>query len=182
MKRTSNTKVKFDKLSSKVEQYYLDKSNKKLQYKPTEYIPIIQVNNFPELGKLTALRFIEWLQENPDGVVSLPTGKTPEHFIKWVSKILNEWNSEFIQNILEKVGIDISRKPDLTNIRFVQIDEFYPIDSAQHNSFYYYIKKYYFKNLGFDKKKSLLMNINNIDTPEIYLLMKYFPKRKSIFH
>lgn len=170
--------VKFDKLSSKVEQYYLDKSNKKLQYKPTEYIPIIQVNNFPELGKLTALRFIEWLQENPDGVVSLPTGKTPEHFIKWVSRILNEWNSEFIQNILEKVGIDISRKPDLTNIRFVQIDEFYPIDSAQHNSFYYYIKKYYFKNLGFDKKKSLLMNINNIETPENIPLDEIFPEKK----
>ena len=108
----------------------MEKSNKELQYKPTEYIPIIQVNNFPELGKLTALRFIEWLQDNPNGVVSLPTGKTPEHFIKWVSKTLNEWDTEFIQSILNEVGIDTSKKPDLSKVRFVQIDEFYPIDSA----------------------------------------------------
>ena len=178
MTTTSNTTENSAQLPSKVEQYYLEKSNKELQYKPTEYIPIIQVNNFPELGKLTALRFVEWLQDNPDGVVSLPTGKTPEHFIKWVSKTLNEWDTEFIQDILNEVGIDTSKKPDLSKVRFVQIDEFYPIDSAQHNSFYYYIKKYYFKNLGFDKKKSLLMNINNIETPENLPLDEIFPEKK----
>lgn len=175
---TTNVTAESITLSSKVEKYYLEKSNKELQYNPTEYIPIIQVNNFPELGKLTALRFIEWLQDNPDGVVSLPTGKTPEHFIKWVSKVLNEWDTEFIQNILIEVGINTSKKPDLSKVRFVQIDEFYPIDSAQHNSFYYYIKKYYFKNLGFDKKKSLLMNINNIETPENVPLDEIFPEKK----
>ncbi len=165
-------------LTSNVEQYYLKKSGKELQYKPTEYIPVIQVDNFPELGKLTALRFIEWLQDNPEGVVSLPTGKTPEHFIKWVSKILNEWDTEFVQNILSEVGINTSKKPDLSKIRFVQIDEFYPIDSAQHNSFYYYIKKYYLKNLGFDKNKALLLNINEIETPENLPLDEIFPENK----
>ncbi|MEJ2196234.1 MAG: glucosamine-6-phosphate deaminase, partial [Ignavibacteriaceae bacterium] len=83
---------------SKVEQYYLVKSGRELCYKPTEKIPVIQVNNFPELGKLVALRFIEWVQQNPDGVISLPTGKTPEHFIKWVANILMNWESEYIQN------------------------------------------------------------------------------------
>ncbi|MEN8193909.1 MAG: glucosamine-6-phosphate deaminase [Bacteroidota bacterium] len=165
-------------LKSKVEQFYLDKSKKNIQYKPTEYIPIIQVDNFPELGKLTALRFIEWLQKNPDGVVSLPTGKTPEHFIKWVSKIMNEWNTEFVQNTLKEVGIDPANKPDIAKVRFVQIDEFYPINSAQHNSFYYYIKKFYFKNLGFDKNKALLMNINEIETPENLPLSEIFPDNK----
>ena len=77
--------------SSNVESFYLAKSEKKLQYTPTEKIPIIQVDNFPELGKLTALRFIEWVQKNPNGVISLPTGKTPEHFIKWVERILKYW-------------------------------------------------------------------------------------------
>jgi len=93
-------------LSSSVEQFYLDKSKKEFQYKPTEKIPIIQVDNFPELGKLTALRFVEWLQKNPNGVVSLPTGKTPEHFIKWVSKVINEWDTAFVQEILKSVGIE----------------------------------------------------------------------------
>ena len=75
---------------SKVEQYYLELSKKDLIYKPTEKMPVIQVTNFPELGKMTALRFIEWMQQNPGGVVSLPTGKTPEHFIKWVAYFLKE--------------------------------------------------------------------------------------------
>ena len=51
--------------TSNVEKYYLEKSKKKLIYAPTEKIGIIQVDNFPELGKLTALRFIEWVQQNP---------------------------------------------------------------------------------------------------------------------
>ena len=45
--------------------------------------PYITVDNFPKLGLLTALRFLEWVLENPEGVISLPTGKTPEYFIKW---------------------------------------------------------------------------------------------------
>jgi len=178
MKNQKKTKPETKKLNSNVEQFYLTKSNKKLQYKPTEKIPVIQVDNFPELGKLSALRFVEWLQDNPKGVVSLPTGKTPEHFIYWVSKVLNEWDSKFVKNILDEVGIDSSKKPDLSGITFVQIDEFYPINSAQHNSFYYYIKKYYFKNLGFDKSKALMMNINEIPTAEGLPLNEIFPENR----
>ena len=74
--------------SSTVETLELERSGRKLIYPPTEKIQVIEVTNFPELGKLTALRFIEWTQKNPGGVVSLPTGKTPEHFIKWVTRIL----------------------------------------------------------------------------------------------
>ncbi len=178
MKTKKDTKSSGSQLSSSVEEYYLDKSKKEIQYKPTEKIPIIQVDNFPELGKLTALRFIEWLQKNPNGVVSLPTGKTPEHFIRWVSKIIDEWDTNFIKDILVAVGIDTTKKPNLSGITFVQIDEFYPINSAQHNSFYYYIKKYYFKNLGFDKSKALMMNINEIPTAEGLPLDEIFPEHK----
>ena len=166
------------KMSSRVEQYYLEKSKKSIQYKHAEKISIIQVDNFPELGKLTALRFVEWLQANPNGVVSLPTGKTPEHFIKWVSKVINEWSSKYVQDLLKDVGIDGKKKPSLNGITFVQIDEFFPIDSAQHNSFFYYINKYYFKNLGFDKSKALMMNINEIQTAEGLPLEEIFPENK----
>lgn len=178
MDKKKNPKMSKELLSSGVEQFYLDKSKKELQYKPTEKIPIIQVDNFPELGKLTAIRFVEWLQQNPNGVVSLPTGKTPEHFIKWVSKVINDWNTKSIQNLLKEVGIDTKNKPSLKNITFVQIDEFYPINSAQHNSFYYYINKYYFKNLGFNKSKALMMNINEIETAEGLPLEDIFPENK----
>src|SRR4030067_2459120 len=116
-------------MHSQVEQRYLEKSGREIYYQPTEKIPIIQVSNFPELGKLTALRFIEWVQQNPDGVISLPTGKTPEHFIKWVANIIKNWEKPGIQNELKKVGIDDKKRPSLDKLRFIQIDEFYPIDS-----------------------------------------------------
>jgi glucosamine-6-phosphate deaminase len=165
------------KQNSLVEKYFLEKSGKKIQYKPTEKLPIIQVESFPELGKLTALRFIEWVQQNPNGVVSLPTGKTPEHFIKWVAKILTDWDTPQIQELLTEVQLDITNKPSLSKLRFVQIDEFYPIDSKQHNSFYYYIQKYYFRNWGLDINKALLMNINEIPTAENLPLDQIFPDK-----
>lgn len=160
---------------SKVEQYYLDQSGRELIYKPTEKIPVIQVPNFPELGKMTALRFIEWMQENPGGVISLPTGKTPEHFIKWVAHFLKNWDKENVVNELKKVDLDPGNKPDISSFRFVQIDEFYPIDTNQHNSFYYYIQKFYFSNWGLDRNKALFMNINEIPTPNNLTLDEIFP-------
>ena len=51
-------------------------------------IPYIVVDNFPLLGFLTAFRFLEWISENPEGVISLPTGKTPEYFILWTAYLL----------------------------------------------------------------------------------------------
>jgi glucosamine-6-phosphate deaminase len=162
---------------SNVEQFYLEKSGRELHYPPTEKIPIIQVSNFPELGKLTALRFIEWVQQNPDGVISLPTGKTPEHFIKWVANISKNWDKNEIQDELKKVGIDNKKRPSFDKLRFVQIDEFYPIDSFQHNSFYYYIQKYYFSNLGLDKKPGLFINVNEIGTAENLPLDEIFPDK-----
>ena len=162
-------------MTSKVEQYYLTQSQKELIYKPTEKIPVIQVTNFPELGKMTALRFIEWMQQNSGGVVSLPTGKTPEHFIKWVAYFLKNWTKDDVVDMLKKVELDPGKKPSMDSLRFVQIDEFYPIDSHQHNSFYYYIQKYYFSNWGLDTKKALLMNINEIPTPNNLSLSEIFP-------
>ena len=177
MKVDKYSNIKSSKLS-KVEKYFLGKSGKKMIYKPVEKIPVIQVNNFPELGKLTALRFIEWVQQNPNGVVSLPTGKTPEYFIKWVSKILSEWDTKFVQTILNEIEIDAKNKPSFENLRFVQIDEFYPIDSNQHNSFFYYIQKYYFKGWRLNPKKALFMNVNQIPTADNLPLGTIFPNNK----
>ncbi|MFO7821947.1 MAG: hypothetical protein R6V56_07860, partial [Lentisphaeria bacterium] len=42
----------------------------------TTRLPYITVDSFPKLGLLSAISFLEWASENPDGVVSLPTGKT----------------------------------------------------------------------------------------------------------
>lgn len=125
-------------------------------------MPYITVDNFPQLGLFTAIRFLEWVSENPNGVISLPTGKTPEHFIKWTSYILENWNQKKVKDIRAKYQLKAKEKPDLSKLHFVQIDEFYPISSKQKNSFYYYVNKFYIEGFGLDKSKALLINSDEI--------------------
>jgi len=127
-------------------------------YPPTEKIPTIVVENFPALGKLAAMRFLEWVQGHPGGVIALPTGKTPEHFIKWVRRAIRGWDIPDIQKTLEQAAVDPAKKPDMAGLRFVQIDEFYPMDSAQHNSFNHYVKHFYIEGFGLDPAKALLID------------------------
>ncbi|MFC1553976.1 glucosamine-6-phosphate deaminase [candidate division KSB1 bacterium] len=147
---------------STVERNFLDSSDFKIIYTPEEKINTIILNNFPDLGKLTALRFIEWIQNNPDGSIALPTGKTPEYFIKWIGYLLKNWNTKDVKKILEIGGVDAVKKPDLSSLRFIQIDEFYPINPSQHNSFYYYVNHFYMDGFGLDPEKALLINCYDI--------------------
>ncbi len=161
-------------LESNVEKFALERSGREFMYKPTEKTGVIEVDNFPELGKLTALRFLEWVQKNPQGVVSLPTGKTPEHFIKYVSKYLKHWSDANVQKELQQYGLN-SQKPDLSELHFVQIDEFYPIDPNQKNSFYYYVKKYYIDGFGLDPDKAMFMDLWHVGVPANMTLKDIFP-------
>ena len=131
------------------------------QYSPKEKMRVVVVPNFPSLGKAAAYRFLEWAQQNPNGVCSLPTGKTPEHFIKWVQKILKEWDTQRIQNEREHFGL-MSSKPELYGLTFVQMDEFYPISPHQENSFHHYVTKYYIEGFGLDPEKALLLDCSSI--------------------
>jgi glucosamine-6-phosphate deaminase len=144
--------------ASLVEEHALRLSKRQFRYQPTEKISIIEVQDFPSLGKITALRFLEWLQRNPEGVIALPTGKTPEYFIKWTVFFLNQWPSAQAQRELATWGLDPLKKPDMRAYRFVQIDEFYPMNPAHENSFAHYIHHFYFREFGIDPAKALLMN------------------------
>ena len=128
----------------------------------TTGIPYIVVENFPLMGLLTSLRFLEWVSENPNGVISLPTGKTPEYFIKWTRHLLDNWDEKKIKELRAKYGVGDLTKPSLKDLHFVQIDEFYPISSHQHNSFYNYVQKYYIKGFGLNPKNALLINSDEI--------------------
>jgi glucosamine-6-phosphate deaminase len=138
-------------------------------------MPYIAVDNFPQLGLFTSLRFLEWVFENPNGVISLPTGKTPEHFIKWTQYFLENWNNKKATDILTKYGIIANEKPDLSGLHFVQIDEFYPISSLQHNSFFYYVNNFYIEGFGLDKRKALLINCDSIPLYDGLHFSKVFP-------
>ncbi len=141
-------------------------------------IPYLTVNNFPQLGLLTSLRFLEWVAENPEGVVSLPTGKTPEHFIKWTQHILEHWNSPSVSDIRRKFGLDLPEKPVLKGLQFVQIDEFYPISSRQHNSFNFYVRKFYIEGFGLDINRALLISSEEIPLYEGKHFSEVFPELK----
>lgn len=138
-------------------------------------IPCIMVDNFPKLGLFTALRFIEWVAENPNGVISLPTGKTPEFFIKWTQYILKNWTDKKVEALREQYGLKETKKPVLNGLQFVQIDEFYPISSSQHNSFNHYVTNLYIKGFGLDINKSLLINSDLIPLPEGKHFSEVFP-------
>jgi len=168
-KNTSN------KTQSRVEQVFLERSGRKFSYAPTEKIKIIEVENFPALGKLTALRFLEWVQENPNGVISLPTGKTPEHFIKWVTWYLDKWHLPQVQRDLQENGINPEKKPVMSGLHFIQIDEFYPINPQQHNSFHYYVKKFYIQGFGLNPQKAMLINCQDVGVPAGMSLKDVFP-------
>ncbi len=160
---------------SKVEEIVLKNTGQQIIYRPTEKINTLIVDNFPALGKLTALRFLEWAQQNEGWTISLPTGKTPEHFIKWLTLLLNSWNTKKTQQLLEESGVNPASKPDMKSFHFIQIDEFYPISSTQHNSFYYYVNKYYIRGLGLDPKKALLINPNSIGIDPEFTLEDIWP-------
>ena len=162
--------------NSTVETVELKRSGKEYRYAPTEKIRIIEVDNFPVLGKLTAFRFIEWVLKNPGGVISLPTGKTPEFFIKWVNRVLEKWNSKEIQSMLNEYDIEGSRPPNMKSLSFVQIDEFYPMDSQQHNSFNYYVREFYIKGFGLSPENALLIDSTSLGLPAGKTMDKIFPQ------
>jgi len=157
---------------SKVEDVFIQQAY--IQTNTTK-IPYISVENFPKLGMLTSLRFLEWVAQNPFGVISLPTGKTPEYFIKYTHFFLENWNNKKGQEILSAYGLSGVKKPDLSGLQFVQMDEFYPIASRQHNSFYNYVENYYIKGFGLDPDKAMLIKSETILLAEGKTYQEVFP-------
>jgi glucosamine-6-phosphate deaminase len=157
---------------TKVEQAFFERSERK---RISSMMPYIVVKNFPNLGLLTALRFLEWVAENPEGVISLPTGKTPEYFIKWTRYMLENWDKPAAKRIREDNNLLLKEKPSLKGLHFVQIDEFYPINPKQHNSFYDYVSNYYIKGFGLDPAKALLINSDEIELAEGKHFSEVFP-------
>src|SRR6056300_387702 len=113
---------------SKVEKTFFEEAKSQ---KISTKIPYITTESFPKLGLLSALSFLEWASSNPNGVVSLPTGKTAQYFLDFTHLLLDNWNNEKGKNFLEKYGLAHAKKPDLSELSFVQMGEFFPINPEQ---------------------------------------------------
>ena len=159
--------------SSRVEEQFIGNNGFESQ---SSKIPYLIVDSFPDLGLLTALRFFEWVSNNPEGVISLPTGKTPEYFIKWTSYLLSNWNSSKVKSIRKKYNLSSKTKPDFSKLHFIQIDEFYPLNPNQHNSFYNYVNKYYLASFGIKKNRALLINTEQIPLASNMHWTEVFPQ------
>ena len=86
---------------SRVEEQFIGNNGFESQ---SSKIPYLIVDSFPDLGLLTALRFFEWVFNNPAGVISLPTGKTPEYFIKLLKTLSYPSLKCFILNFTKLMG------------------------------------------------------------------------------
>jgi len=160
---------------SKVEQaFYKDSKLKDI----TTRIPYITVDSFPKLGLLSALSFLEWVSENPEGVVCLPTGKTAGYFIQFTHMLLDNWNNKKGREILERYGLKDLKKPVLGELQFVQAGEFYPISSHQHNSLVNFVEKNYIEGFGLNRSKALIINSDEIELVEKNKYTEVFPDCK----
>lgn len=157
---------------SNVEQAFLSES--RLQNITTR-MPYIAVDSFPKLGLLSAMSFLEWVAENPNGVVSLPTGKTAQYFLQFTHLLLDNWNSEKGKNIREKYGMSTIEKPSLKGLQLVQMGDFYPISTKQHNSLYNFLVKNYIEGFGLDINRALLINSDEIELAEGRHFSEIFP-------
>ncbi len=135
----------------------------------------ILVDNFPKLGLLSALSFLEWVSENPEGVISLPVSKTAQHFLMNCHMLLTGWENSAGKTIRGKYGLSSIPKPDLRGLHFVQSGEFYPIHSTQHNSLWNYADTHYIKGFGLDPEKALLINSDKIRLAEGKSYDEIFP-------
>ncbi len=160
---------------SNAEQAFFNES--KLQ-KISTRMPYIAVDSFPKLGLLSALSFLEWASRNPEGVVALPTGKTAQYFIQFTHLILDNWSNKKGKDILEKYGMKEVKKPDLKELQLVQMGEFYPIHSGQHNSLYYFVKENYIEGFGLNPDKALLINSDEILLARNKHFSEIFPDSK----
>jgi glucosamine-6-phosphate deaminase len=157
-------------VGSKVEAFFEKQFKNSKVNKTDEKIKTIEVDNYINLGQLTALRFLEWVALNPGGVVALPTGKTPEFFIKWMQYYLENWDTEINNGLLHKIGFDKELKPDFKSLYFVMIDEFFPLDPLHERSFNYFVKRFYIEGFGFDEKKAIFIDTFNIpESDQAYL-------------
>lgn len=139
---------------SSVESAFLDKSGRQYQY-GGENVPVVEVLNIYELGKIVALNFMEWVQNNPTGVVALPTGRTPEYFIKTLSRYKSMWGDASVMAEIRSNGYRYEQFPDTSKLQFVMLDEFFPILPTHRNAFCSYIKSYYLPLLGLPSEQVL---------------------------
>ncbi len=144
-----------------VERAFVQEGQRQEHY-ASERIPgVVEVANVAALGKLVALRFLEWVLAHPTGVISLPTGRTPEMFIAHLKHYRETWATPETQAELAEYGLAAAGPsfPDTSQLRFVALDEFFGMHPDHKHSFTHYIRTLYFPLLSLQPENILCMDL-----------------------
>ena len=144
---------------SAVERAFVAKSGRDASY-PGEKVKVVEVMNVYELGQIVAVAFLEWVQANPAGVIALPTGRTPEYFIKTLDRFRANWGKPELVAELSALGFVPSASfPETKGLTFVMLDEFFPIAPDHRNAFCNYISSYYVTPMGIPTERMLTFDL-----------------------
>ncbi len=150
-------------MKSYVEQKALEASNRPLRYAPLEKLGVIVVDSFPALGKLAALRFIEWVQHNPDGVDLPADGQDAGALHRESAGCSPRWDTPDDPARARARPASIRRRratrADCTSCRSTSS---IPSTPRSDNSFTHYVKHFYIEGFGLDPAKALLIDASRI--------------------
>ena len=142
-----------------VERAFLAKSGRDESY-AGEHVKIVEVMNVYELGQIVAVAFLEWVQANPKGVIALPTGRTPEYFIKTLDRFRANWGKPELVAELKSLGFAPGASfPATSELTFVMLDEFFPMSPDHRNAFCNYIHSYYVGPMGIPPERVLSFDL-----------------------
>ena len=128
----------------------------------SEKIAVAEVASAEEFGHFIALDLLSWIEQNPEGVIALPTGRTPESFIRALEWYKKSWNDPVAEQNRMLWGIRSSQFPNTKKLRFVQIDEFLWMSHKEPKSYLNYISQYYLSVLEIDNENCLFMDFSQM--------------------
>jgi len=117
---------------------------------------IIETKNYAEMSKVGAKLITEEIKRNPNLVIGLPTGRTPLGLYKELIKAYK------------------NKKVDFSKATWFNLDEYYPIEKNNKNSFFYYLNKNFFEKINANKKN---INFLNGETKNPYTECKNYEKK-----
>ena len=154
------TVVCSDSLYSPMESNFARVSNLDINLQNLDtQLPYIVVEGPEDLGRLAALRFIEWVDDNPSGVVSLPVGKSAEYFIRYLLYYKKSWSTPEVKAEVVSLGIKLKEFPSMEQLKLVQTHEIFPIPITHRRSIRNFILNYYVEPLGIKLENTLLMPV-----------------------
>lgn len=80
-------------------------------------------------------------------------------FIAYLKHYRKHWDEIKVQEELGHFGLSGLPFPETSNLRFVQLDEFFPMHPDHKNSFCHYIRSLYFPLLNLKKENILTMDL-----------------------